>query len=568
MPIKTIESLREHLQWAVEIEHATLPPYLCALYSLKPGHNAEVEEIVESVFMEEMLHMTLAANVLNAIGGKPVLDKPDFIAHYPAYLPHSNKAYRVPLLKFSKEAVEVFLKIEKPEKHHAKPEDEKYHTIGQFYEAIEEALVQLSAELGEENVFTGDPSRQLQSGTTYYGGSGLIIPVYDLKSALAALEEIKEQGEGLQHHEIWDGDRNMFHPERAEVAHYFRFQEILFGRRFQPGDTPQSGPTGEPFEVEWDAVYNMRPNPRMEEYPQDSDIYKKMLQFNRTYSSIIRLLHQTFNGRPDFLKIATGAMYELKFLAVDLMNTLTGEGETTAGPSFEYIPHETHAAQKIIIMPNGPYVVYGEIPLVRKSQVISEYGEPLTWRKDEVIETEETYALCRCGRSSAKPFCDGSHARRDLPPFDGRETAEIEPTASRQIVHEGHGITVRRDNYVCMEAGFCGNRLGNIPQMIKNSDDTTIRAQIIAMVERCPSGSYTYKIEPGSTDIEPDYPKAIAVTTEDGLMASLWVTGGIPIERADGKPFETRNRVTLCRCGESNKKPLCDGTHREQNLKE
>ena len=70
-------------------------------------------------------------------------------------------------------------------------------------------------------------------------------------------------------------------------------------------------------------------------------------------------------------------------------------------------------------------------------------------------------------------------------------------------------------------------------------------------------------------DIEPDLPEQIAVTTEitsDGAVrASYWVTGNIPIERADGQPFEIRNRVTLCSCGESSIKPLCDGIHRSLN---
>ncbi len=87
------------------------------------------------------------------------------------------------------------------------------------------------------------------------------------------------------------------------------------------------------------------------------------------------------------------------------------------------------------------------------------------------------------------------------------------------------------------------------------------------MIERCPSGALTYAMEAGQADIEPDLPQQIAVVTEiasDGPIAGpLWVTGGIPIERADGQPFETRNRVTLCCCGKSKIKPLCDGTHRE-----
>ena len=94
----------------------------------------------------------------------------------------------------------------------------------------------------------------------------------------------------------------------------------------------------------------------------------------------------------------------------------------------------------------------------------------------------------------------------------------------------------------------------------------------MAMVERCPSGALTYRIEADGPDIEPDLPQQVAVTTEitsDGPIAGpLWVTGGIPVVRSDGKPFETRNRVTLCNCGHSGSKPLCDGTHRDMAQRE
>jgi hypothetical protein len=103
--------------------------------------------------------------------------------------------------------------------------------------------------------------------------------------------------------------------------------------------------------------------------------------------------------------------------------------------------------------------------------------------------------------------------------------------------------------------------------MVPHTDDTQIRAQVMAMIERCPSGSYVYSLEEGGEDIEPDLPRQIAVTTEitsDGPIAGpLWVTGGIPVERADGQLCEKRNRVTLCCCGLSENKPLCDGTHRK-----
>jgi CDGSH-type Zn-finger protein len=570
MAITTVDSLRRHLQWAIEVEHGTLPPYLCALYSIKEGSNEEAAEVVHSVFMEEMLHLTMAANILNAVGGSPTLDAPSLLPRFPTYLPHSNRAFEVPLLKFSPEAVEVFMQIERPGEHDGLPEDNRFETIGQFYEAIEVALQHLAGELGEEALFSGDTTRQV-SDELYYGGAGRIISVVDLESALAALGEIVEQGEGLQHQEVWDGDRDMFHPEREEVAHYFRFQEIVVGRRHASGDTPQSGPTGEPLHVDWDAVHNMRPNPRSREYPKGSEARTRMDEFNHAYSGVLHLLDECFNGSPRLLAVATGAMYGLKEQAVELMKLPSGDGETTVGPSFEYVPPELrhHAgaeSRRIVVLRNGPYLVYGDVPLVRKRKVVSEANDALTWEKTGVIETEETYALCRCGQSSSKPFCDGTHARIG---FDGAETADPRPTRERQRVLDGHGIVVRRDGPLCMHAAFCVGRVERIPAMLKGAEDSDVRARVIALIDRCPSGSYTYSLEEDGPDIEADLPVAIAITEEErSLAGAIWVTGGIPVSRSDGEPFETRNRVTLCRCGHSENKPLCDGTHRTIDFRE
>jgi CDGSH-type Zn-finger protein len=229
---------------------------------------------------------------------------------------------------------------------------------------------------------------------------------------------------------------------------------------------------------------------------------------------------------------------------------------------------EKSAIPRIVMTPNGSYHVYGNIPLVHKTQVVSEYGEPLTWVKDGVYdpkpkEGQDYYRLCRCGQSKDKPYCDSSH--HDVH-FDGTQTADTRPTAERREIHPGTGLVVKHDDYLCADTGFCGTRLTNILRMLRDTGEPRTRAEIIAMIERCPSGSYAYSMAPDQEDIEPDLPMQIAVTTEmtsDGpIEGPLWVTGNIPIERADGQPFETRNRVTLCNCGLSKHKPLCDGAHR------
>jgi hypothetical protein len=173
--ITGLESLREHPQWAIELEHSTIPPYLCALYSIEPGRNLEAVEAIRTVLVEEMLHLTLAANLLNAVDG-PRLDIPRMLQSYPRPLPHSDRSFEISLVRFGPEAIDTFLKIEQPSPTSDLPEGDSYETIGQFYQAIERGFRELSANLGEANVFSGDAARQV-TDQHFYSGGGRIIAV-------------------------------------------------------------------------------------------------------------------------------------------------------------------------------------------------------------------------------------------------------------------------------------------------------------------------------------------------------------------------------------------------------
>lgn len=336
--ITSVEELRTHLQWAIELEHATIPPYLCALYSLDATRNPHAVEVVQSVFVEEMLHLALAANLLNAIGGEPVLDAPHLLPGYPRTLPHGDQSFEIELLPFGERALDGFLRIEQPSAPGAEPEGDRYETIGQFYEAVESGLRHLCDVHGEDAVFSGNPERQI-SASYPYGGSGRVVAVRDLASALDALTEIVEQGEGSAHSDIWDGDHQMFHADREEVAHYYRFEELRLGRRYRPGDTASSGPTGDAVEVAWDGVRPMRPNPRIADSPSGSAVRDAQEAFNAAYCTLLFLLEQAFNGDPGMLRTATGAMFGLRSQAQALMALEWGDG-STAGPTFEYVAPE------------------------------------------------------------------------------------------------------------------------------------------------------------------------------------------------------------------------------------
>jgi CDGSH-type Zn-finger protein len=215
-------------------------------------------------------------------------------------------------------------------------------------------------------------------------------------------------------------------------------------------------------------------------------------------------------------------------------------------------PDSTAPTPSITVAPNGPYLVDGALPLYRRRAVQSEHGEPLAWETTERVEVRERYALCRCGQSSRKPFCDGTHAREGFV-ADDRAAGTYDDRAN---VLGGTGITVRDDRSICVHAGFCGTRVANVWGQVPETAESTVRAQVIAMVEKCPSGALTYRFD--GDDVEPLYAPAIAVT-DDG---PLWVTGGVTMNNSDGTALEARNRVTLCRCGASGNKPLCDGSHK------
>lgn len=215
---------------------------------------------------------------------------------------------------------------------------------------------------------------------------------------------------------------------------------------------------------------------------------------------------------------------------------------------------------RIEVSSNGPYLVHGDVAVRRIERVHSERGEPITNRVTGACPSEPggVLRLCRCGQSNSKPWCDNSHVGLD---WESDESAPTDTYDDRARSYEAPGLEVRDDRAICEHAGFCGNHLTNIWKLMKAgaTDDSVVRAQAVTMVERCPSGALTYRFPGDEADVEPLLPTAISVVADGPLQ----VSGGIPVRRADGAPFETRNRVTLCRCGASGNKPLCDGSHKK-----
>ena len=212
---------------------------------------------------------------------------------------------------------------------------------------------------------------------------------------------------------------------------------------------------------------------------------------------------------------------------------------------------------RIEITANGPYHVTGGPPLSRQYIEANEQGESAAWREGETLTPDTAeYDLCRCGQSANKPFCDGSHARLG---FDGTETALREPYLQQAVEQDGPDLTLTDAQALCAFARFCdaGDQVWNYVEEPGRADE------VLSEAGNCPSGRLIAWNLATRTPLEPQLPPSIGVVEDpaQGVSGPLWVRGGIPVAAADGEEYEVRNRVTLCRCGQSRNKPFCDGTH-------
>lgn len=215
--------------------------------------------------------------------------------------------------------------------------------------------------------------------------------------------------------------------------------------------------------------------------------------------------------------------------------------------------------QKIKIGKDGPYMVEGNIPLARQSIGVNEAGESVDWVETGTIGTKAKYALCRCGQSANKPFCDGSHADEG---FDGTELASRRPYAEKAKVLDGPRFRLMDQEDLCAVARFCDTHK-TVWEEVENTDDPERAAIFLDQVKNCVSGRLVAIDTATGEPVHPLREPRISVTQDPAEACSgpLWVEGGIEIEGSDGVAYERRNRVALCRCGASGNKPFCDGTH-------
>lgn len=221
--------------------------------------------------------------------------------------------------------------------------------------------------------------------------------------------------------------------------------------------------------------------------------------------------------------------------------------------------HTDPADMRITIVEDGPYLVSGNVPLTEDAIVESADGSHLEYHRVREYDTKDSYALCRCGQSKNKPFCDGSHAHVH---FDGTETASKAPYLQRADEYPGPELDLLDDNR-CAYARLCHRHNVDVWTLTEEANDEASGREAIGGSWNCPTGrlehhnartgeAYEQDLEPGITLLE---------DTQEGVSGPMFVHGGIALVGADGHQYELRNRYALCRCGASTNKPFCDAMH-------
>lgn len=326
--------LRDALDAAIKLEFSTIPPYLCALWSIE-DQAAPAADSIRRIVQEEMLHMALACNMLVALGGTPRIAEPGFAPLYPGRLAGGVHAeLEVGLAGLSDEVLRTFMIIELPEKPVQAETDELksaaaldhdlsgHDTIGRFYDRLEVAFLILRPDFSTD--------RQIAGPLAWF-------PIRDLGDMHEAISLIKSQGEGatltpLEHAPTAAGD--------VELAHFYRFLEIYARRRIE--FLPDRGIWGFGSPLERPACYPMapvppggHPGPGRSVPPQVAELLDR---FDDRYRTLLGQLHRLWaEGDQGALVRAIDAMFSLEAdaralmqIPIDPLNPSSG----TYGPCF------------------------------------------------------------------------------------------------------------------------------------------------------------------------------------------------------------------------------------------
>lgn len=331
-PMRTLEDAIALLQMAINIEFGTLPPYLYALYSIKPGTNAPASSRIKSVAMEEMVHMCLACNILNALGTNPVLTAPTYPGPLPGGISGGGKeALVIHLFPFSKNAVAQAMTIEEPEHgaidfpHEMAPEAAPlFTTIGQLYNHLDRFLATLPPSSWKAGRNQLDDRQFLQ---------GEAFAVNDYDDAYRAIRHIVSEGEGTQESPL---------DFQGEVAHYYRFAEIFYDQVLTKANSPKGYAWTGTLGVDWNAVYPAIPDPKSHDFSKEPPSAQfAQNRCDEAFTRLVQELQRAVAGETSRLGNAVRAMFDLRMASRQALTIPLANSKQVAGPSFRYRPNLT-----------------------------------------------------------------------------------------------------------------------------------------------------------------------------------------------------------------------------------
>jgi CDGSH-type Zn-finger protein/uncharacterized Fe-S cluster protein YjdI len=564
--IPTREILLHMLYEAAELEHNLMCTYLYAAFSLKDDkegllpHEAEAvmrwrREVI-AVAVDEMSHLVAVWNITSALGGVPRFGRGNFPLD-PGYLP---AGIVVKLAPFSEAVLQHFIHLERPaesseadgagflyERHFTRatagqrltPTGLDYATVGEFYASISDGLRALVASVGEDAVFCGDPALQLSAAETNLPGA---TRVACLKTALASLEAIVVQGEGA--------------PAHAEGSHFDRFCAIRAEYQALKAAHPSFVPS---HPAATNPVLRRPPRPEGRVWIEAQEAMEVVDLSNAAYGLMLRLLAYAY---------ATPSSHPDKALSLDLgiglMHAMTNLAEHAArlpaGPSNP----DCHAGMSFTALRDAAALPAGGAAnryFIERFAELSAVANRLA-KGGHVRLVAASRVLTDLAQRAAKRLNTSRSVQVKPLPVASQPSAQTITNAASSVVDgvdvvEGQSLTLKFDTPRCIHARFCVTGaptvfLANVvgPWL---HPDTLKTERLVAIAHECPSGAISYVRKDGGAN-EAAPPVNLAAIREAGPYA---FRGQLQIDGVD-KGY----RATLCRCGASQNKPFCDGSHK------
>lgn len=549
---------------AAEVEHCLMCSYLYAAFSLKRGADEDLQpdelaavkrwraEII-AIATEEMLHLALVNNLLIAIGSRPHYRHYNFpanVGQFPADL-------AVALLPFDEATLDHFIYVERPSQADErdggvieKPDYSRdltrtdlvtdipcdYETVGELYDAISAGVAHLAAEMGEANLFVGQPQAQLTERDVFLPG---LCSIGSAADALRAISLIVEQGEGSL--------------VCKDTSHYARFRSI----RTQWRELAAKRPAFKPYRNAARHPVMRSPVDREQRVQVVSEPAILLLDIgNASYFLMLRILalmSDTVNcllPRPVVMGQAMGLMHALADIGTALTRLPANPDHPGVNAGLTFTLSRTALGYE---SPDSAARLIAE-----RMELLAEHAET------GAAALPAMTRLAQSLREGAAAWRQ-AHASRAAPPAPSEaaplpEPLPAPPEARQPEIARGATGTIYFDAGRCIHSRHCVLEEPDVFKANQEGEwifpDKATPERLGRVARRCVSGAIRYERHDG-LDPETAPPVNLVRMREAGPLA---LNAAIHLVGPDGASAEAQ-RATLCRCGQSKNKPYCDGSH-------